>query len=229
MPPPSSLPAPRIALSDGMLELLKCLALALMVLDHTNRFVLDNGMPAFFQAGRVAFPLFAAVLGWNLARPGLAESGAGRRMVKRLFGFGLIATLPYAGLLGYQWWQLNILFTLGAGAAVVLLLQTRRIVYMLAGAALFAVSGAFVDYAWVGVALCVTSWAYFRWPSWLTLLAWIASVASLFFINGNFTALLALPLLWLASGKAVRFPRYRNFFYWFYPLHLAVLGMLAYT
>ncbi len=217
----------QLRLSDGMLEALKFLALLLMTLDHVNRFVLDGGMPAFFYLGRLAFPLFAAVLGWNLARPGLIESGAGLRVLKRLLLFGAIATIPYAGMLGYQWWQLNILFTLGAGAAVILLISKRRASCMILAAALFAASGAVVDYAWYGVAVCVASWMVSKRPTWMSLLAWIAALASLAVINGNYVALLAAPLLCCAAGKDLRFPRWRNFFYWFYPLHLFVLGLLA--
>jgi hypothetical protein len=227
MPPSISFTAPQIKLSDGMLEALKFLALVLMVLDHTNRFVLGGSVPAFFYAGRLAFPLFAAVLGWNLARPGLIESGVGARMLKRLFLFGLAAAIPYSGMLGYHWWQLNILFTLWAGVAIVLLIRTPHIAGMILAAALFAVSGMMVDYAWYGIAVCITSWAYSSRPTWLNFFSWIASLASLVVINGNFAALLAIPLLLLASGKDVRFPRYRHFFYWFYPLHLVVLGALA--
>jgi hypothetical protein len=227
MPAPTPLTPPQIRLSDGMVEAIKFLALSLMVLDHTNRFVLDESMPAFFYLGRLAFPLFATVLGWNLARPGLLESGAGLRIVKRLLLFGLAATIPYAGMLGYHWWQLNILFTLGAGAAIVLLIQRRQAAAVVLAFALFIVSGTLVDYAWYGVAACVASWAWCRQRTWTAFLAWIATIGSLVFINQNFAALFAVPLLLLASGKNVRFPRYRYFFYWFYPLHLVLLGLLA--
>ncbi|MDQ9169466.1 TraX family protein [Oxalobacteraceae bacterium R-40] len=227
MPQPNSHFSPQLRLSDGMIEALKFLALVLMVLDHTNRFVLGGSMPSFSYVGRLAFPLFAAILGWNLARPSLSESGADRRMLKRLFLFGLAASIPYVGLLGYQWWQLNILFTLWAGAAIVLLIKSRQPAAMLLAAVLFALSGTMVDYAWYGVAVCIASWAYSRQPTWISFLAWIACIASLVVINHNFAALFAVPLLLFASGKEVRFPRYRNFFYWFYPLHLVLLGFLA--
>jgi hypothetical protein len=227
MPQPISFPPPQITLSDGMVELMKFLALVLMVLDHTNRFVLDNGMPSFFYLGRLAFPLFATILGWNLARPGLLESGAGSRMLKRMCLFGLAAAIPYAGMLGYHWWQLNILFTLAAGAAIVLLIQMRHVAAVVLAVALFIVSGMLVDYAWSGVAVCIASWAYCRRPTWMRFMIWVAAIASLVLINHNFAALFTVPLLLCASGKDVRFPRYRHFFYWFYPLHLALLGLLA--
>ena len=227
MPHSLLLNPPQIRLSDGMLEALKCLALILMVLDHANRFVLGGSVPAFFYLGRLAFPLFAAVLGWNLARPGLIDSGAGARVLKRMLLFGAIATIPYAGMLGYHWWQLNILFTLAAGTAVILLIAKRSAASAILAVILFAVSGVTVDYAWYGVALCVASWTLSRRPTWPSFSAWIAALASLAVINGNYVALLAAPLLWCVSGRDLRFPRYRYFFYWFYPLHLLVLGVLA--
>jgi hypothetical protein len=206
---------------------MKFLALGLMVLDHANRFVLDDGMPSFSYLGRLAFPLFATILGWNLARPGLLDSGAGSRMVKRMCLFGLAAAIPYAGMLGYHWWQLNILFTLAAGAAIVSLIHRRQTATIALAVVVFILSGMLVDYAWSGVAVCVASWVYCRQPTWTGFLVWIAAIASLVLINHNFAALFVVPLLLFASGKEVRFPRYRHFFYWFYPLHLALLGLLA--
>lgn len=225
---PSVLPPPvQIQLSDGMVEALKFLALVLMVLDHINRFVLGGNVPTFFYLGRLAFPLFAVILGWNLARPGLFDPGAGSRMLKRLFLFGLVASFPYNAMLDYQWWQLNILFTLWAGAAIIYLFRKQDVASIVLAAALFAGSGMVVDYAWHGVTVCITSWAYCRRPTWLSFFGWIASIASLAFINGNFLALLSVPILLFASRKEIRFPRYRYFFYWFYPFHLAVLGLVG--
>lgn len=220
-------PLAQVQLSDGMVEALKFLALVLMVLDHTNRFVLDGNVPMFFYLGRLAFPLFAIILGWNLARSDLFDSGAGSRMLKRLFLFGLVASFPYNVMLGYQWWQLNILFTLWAGAAIVHLVRKQDVASIVLAVALFAGSGMVVDYAWYGVAVCITSWTYCRRPTWLSFFAWIASIASLTLINGNFLALLSVPIFLFASRKEIRFPRYRYFFYWFYPLHLAVLGLVG--
>ncbi|MGV3742896.1 MAG: TraX family protein, partial [Burkholderiaceae bacterium] len=189
MPHSLLLNPPQIRLSDGMLEALKYLALVLMVLDHANRFVLGSSVPGFFYLGRLAFPLFAVVLGWNLARPGLIDSGAAARVLKRLLLFGAIATIPYAGMLGYHWWQLNILFTLAAGTAVILLIAKRSAASMVLAAILFAISGMAVDYAWYGVAVCVASWMLSRRPTWLSFSAWIAALTSLAVINGNYIAL----------------------------------------
>jgi hypothetical protein len=227
MPQPFVLSPPQIRLSDGALEALKYLALVLMTLDHANQFLLNESMPAFYVMGRLAFPLFAFILGWNLARPGLVESGAGNRILKRLFWYGLAATLPYAYLMDYAWWPLNILFTLWGGTAIVLLLMRQDDRFTLAAVFLFLISGAFVDYQWFGIAVCVSSFIFCRRPTWTNFAFWTGSLASLAIINHNLAALLAVPLLVLASSWTLHIPRLKHFFYWFYPAHLVLIVLLS--
>ena len=58
-----------LVLSSGAVEILKWTAAALMVGDHINKYLLHGSEPLLFDAGRLAMPLFAIVLGYNLARP----------------------------------------------------------------------------------------------------------------------------------------------------------------
>lgn len=71
-------------------------------------------MPGLSEAGRVAFPLFALVMAYNLAQPGADAV----KSVRRLDTWGLIAQPIHALAFGY-WPQLNILLTFALCAAAI--------------------------------------------------------------------------------------------------------------
>jgi hypothetical protein len=100
---------PRLVIPNGSVEALKWLALVLMTGDHVNKYLLNGTVPALFDAGRLAMPIFAFVLAYNLARPGNLERGVYRRTITRLGLFGVVSTpicIALGGLL-YGWWPLN--------------------------------------------------------------------------------------------------------------------------
>lgn len=94
---------PRLAIADGTVEALKWLGLVLMTLDHVNKYALHERVPALFYAGRLAMPIFAFVLAFNLARPGRLASGAYGRVALRLGAFGALASAPFVALDGLAW------------------------------------------------------------------------------------------------------------------------------
>jgi hypothetical protein len=129
-------PEPRaVVIADGTLEAIKWLALLLMTADHVNKFLFAERLPGVYEAGRIAFPLFAFVLGYNLARPRAIESGAYARTAKRLIAYGALAEVPFVAMVG--WWPLNILFTLLLAVLVVWLLQAGGTSKVVAALALF--------------------------------------------------------------------------------------------
>ena len=73
-----------LRVADGTLEALKWLALVLMALDHTNKFLFKEKLPVLFEMGRLAMPTFAFVLAYNLTRPGAFAAGAHVRTMGRL-------------------------------------------------------------------------------------------------------------------------------------------------
>ena len=54
---PASLRAPALAFTDGGLEAVKWLALACMLLDHVDKYLLGAAEPALFAVGRLALPV----------------------------------------------------------------------------------------------------------------------------------------------------------------------------
>jgi len=221
--------APPLVLSSGSLEALTWLALLLMPLDHVTKHLLHASVPELFAAGRLALPLFGFVLGYNLARPGALVSGGYSRTARRLAIFGTIATIPFIALggLGWGWWPFNIMATLLVATLCAWLIEVGGPARLVAAAAVFIVGGALVEFWWPGLAVCLMAWAHCRRPSWLRLVLWIGALASLYVINRNLWALVALPLIFPAGHVKLNVPRGRLGFYVYYPTHLAVLWGLA--
>jgi hypothetical protein len=217
---------PRVQIADGTLQALKWLAVALMVIDHVNKYLLDWSVPAMFAAGRLAMPIFALCLAYNLARPGTLASGAYGRTMRRLAIGAAIATLPFIGLgklLLASWWPLNILATLLVATAVMYLLEAGGGRRRSLAAAVFIVGGGLVEFWWPAIALAAAAHAYFRAPSWSALAVVTASTVALSLINGNWWAFAGVALVLVATRVQLRVPRLQRCFYVVYPAHLAAL------
>lgn len=218
----------RLAIHNGTLEAIKWLALVLMTMDHMNKYLFDQNLPGFSEAGRLAMPLFGFVLAYNLARPEALQQGMYGRAMKRLVFSGLIATpffmariMPLA-----NWWPLNIMFTLLVATGTIYLLRRGGVVFFLCALVLFIAGSAFVEFSWFGVGYCIAAWWYCAARGERSLLLWIVTAALLYFINQNFWALAAVPVILLAPHFRIQVPRIRFAFYAYYPVHLAVLLLL---
>jgi hypothetical protein len=216
-----SLAAPRLVVADGTLEALKWLGLVLMALDHVNKFLFAEKLPVIFELGRIVVPLFGFVLAYNLARPSALKSGAYVRTMKRLVLFGLLASPMFVALVGG--WPLNILFMLLVAVAIMYLVERGGRARTTAAVLLFVFAGGFVEFWWFGLAYCLAAWAYCRQPSVGRVAVWILATASLYVVNDNLWALVALPIIFMAPQVPIDVPRWRWVFYGFYPAHLAVL------
>lgn len=220
-------PTWRLQVSDGTLEGVKWLALLSMVYDHVMRLLFMGPVLGPVTAfGRLAFPLFAFIFAYNLARPGV-DDRVYRRMVLRLVGFGLLALPASIYLTGSQ--TLNILFTFAASVTLLWVLRLRPLWFAVPVALLFfAVAGTQVEYGWQGLVLTL-SFFYFTWRG-LTLdsvAVLAAGFTALALSNGNHWGTLSLPIILAASQVKLPFPRNRWFFYIFYPAHLTVIALLA--
>ncbi|TKW70533.1 MAG: conjugal transfer protein, partial [Bradyrhizobium icense] len=102
-------------------EVLKWLAVVLMTCDHAAKVIYGGYVPGLSEAGRVAFPLFALVMAYNLAQPGADAV----KSVRRLGMWGLIAQPAHALAFGY-WLPLNILLTFALCAAAIYAAGQRR-------------------------------------------------------------------------------------------------------
>jgi TraX protein len=219
---------PRLVIPDGSLEALKWLALVLMTLDHVNKYLLHSTLPAMFNAGRIAMPVFAIVLAHNLARPGALATGSYRRAIKRMAIAGTVTTLPFVALggLGWGWWPLNIMFTFLVATGAMALIDSGQTAKRIAAAALLGIGGLFVEFWWPALALLMATWSYTNRPNWAAVTVGVAGLASLHWINHNDSAWAALPLVLLASRTNLPLPKLRWVFYVFYPAHLALIWLV---
>jgi hypothetical protein len=227
IPAPANLP--RLQLADGTVEALKWLAFVLMVIDHINKYVLHDRYPVMFALGRSALPLFAFVLGYNLARPGALTSGRYARTLARLAIAGAAASVPFMELGGllWRWWPLNVMAMLAVATGIIWLLDRNGWSGKVGAAALFVVGGSSVEFWWPGIAVCVAAWIYCRRPRCLALACWIAAVALLSVINGNHWAFAALPIIFISPSLRLPILRLRHAFYVLYPTHLVCIWVLV--
>ncbi|EJE4509692.1 type-F conjugative transfer system pilin acetylase TraX, partial [Escherichia coli] len=105
--------------SPGQRDIIKTVALVLMVLDHIN-LIFQLKQEWMFLAGRGAFPLFVLVWGLNLSRHAHIRQPA----INRLWGWGIIAQFAYY-LAGFPWYEGNILFAFAVAAQVLTWCETR--------------------------------------------------------------------------------------------------------
>ena len=222
---------PKLLLKDGTIEALKWLALVLMVLDHTNKYVFAEKLPYIFEAGRIVMPLFVFVLAYNLARPGALKHGVYIRTIKRLGLFGILATPAFIGLGGLvsSWWPLNIMFALLVMTTTICLLDSHTIGGNIVAGIVFIIGGSSVEFWWPSIAIGVAVWSYCKTPSLHSIFIAIAALAALRVINGNDWALAVIPIAVLSCFVTVPMPRFQWAFYIFYPLHLSVLLAITKT
>lgn len=216
-------------ITDGGLELIKWVALILMTGDHVNKFLYAGAHELLFDAGRLVMPLFAAVLGVNLARPLAIATGAADRTVGRLLAMGTVATVPFFLLGGdvVAGWPLNILFTLAVGALCIQFGQTRWKASRSLAIGTFIIGGALVEFWWAGPGLLLGAWYLARNDTKAALAFLIPSFIFLCLINWNLWALMSIPVFWICAQVSVRIPRQKAFFYSYYPAHLAVIYLLS--
>lgn len=205
-------------------ELLKWIALVLMTGDHAAKVFAGGYIPVVSELGRVAFPLFALVMAYNMAQPGADAA----RTLRRLLPWALVAQPVHAWAFG-SFLPLNVLWTFALFAACLALHQRGLTSWAVL---LFAAGGLFVDYQWTGVGVVICWWAFYRWhaagsrPMFVCTVLAFLSLLALCVFNGNAWALLAIPLLQIARWH---WPvqRTRWAFYAYYVSHLALFAAMG--
>lgn len=216
---------------------LKWLAAFAMLLDHISVALMigsPNGTPtlsfaalAFRGVGRLAFPIFCFLL-----VEGFYHTGNIKKYMGRMALFSVISEIPFDLAISgsfVNWRYQNVYFTLLIGLWVMYGIQQVDKRY--AGLDLGELLKIVVVAAGCGAAVLLKS-DYHMYG--------ILFIVILYFLRGNkskqtifgilmaaceFTAVLAFIPIWFYNGQAGK-NRFRYFFYWFYPAHLLVLGVL---
>ena len=219
--------------SPGQRDIIKTVALVLMVLDHANR-ILHLDQAWMFLAGRGAFPLFALVWGLNLSRHAHIRQPA----INRLWGWGIIAQFAYY-LAGFPGYEGNILFAFAVAAQVLTWCETRSGWRTAAAILLMALWGPLsgTSYGIAGLLMLAVSHRLYRAEDRAERLALVACllavIPALNLATSDAAAVAGLVMTVLTvglvscAGKSL--PRFwpGDFFPVFYACHLAVLGVLA--
>lgn len=238
-------------LSSGQQEALKWLAIITMTLDHVNKLIFHNDYPALLWLGRLAFPLFAFLIAYNLTMREVKPT----RYLYPLFLFAIF-TQPV-----FMWASNeitgNILFTLYLGILYVglyPLLQNHlpKMVTHFLLIIILSIPSLQVQYGPVGVFLIPVLVAFLKKPTppaYMGLCLYLVAVNIVsgssilaFFVSplhGLYTILSGIepyafvPLLLFAIviffSRLPLMLRRANpwFFYVFYPAHLLVLHLIA--
>lgn len=233
-----------LAHGDGRrIDAIKLFALACMIGDHFNTIFCNREIAILYILGRLAFPLFAVVFGFNLARnPNRLQDTTRRTFIAGVFSQPFYM-LAFAHQAWVPWYGLNILFAFGA-AGMVLLLWRKQTFFSCAGAVLFLAGFSVLlepdSYGLAGLVLILSS--YYCSVHAATRKAVIGSVVwwtALLIINRHHIVFMIgiAFLVWIAINLCVLFDYVKSIqgrfmprraFYWIYGGHLALLWGIAF-
>lgn len=224
------------------LEAAKWIALIAMTIDHYGNIVRPEIYTETHLIGRVAYPLFAWIVGTRLAwNPSLAGG-----YLKNLVVWALISQ-PFFVLAGREWWDGNILFTLALGVAAVSVLGGGRTDRFSRSSLARA-----IDLRGIGLAIAILALSIFTEygpfgvavvpaAAWITtrnatLGVWSAGPLGLlsnvvlwppFLVAEDFAALFASLITVATTQLRIPLPRLpKYFFYAYYPSQLLAFHLL---
>ena len=184
--------------------------------------------------GRLAMPLFAFTFGYSLTNFTFKNAQSVRMLLFRLLITALISSIPYIYLQSPSnavgIWPLNINFyVLSCCTYSVYKYMEKNYIASSSQQHSFIIGGMVVEYFWAGLLLkpfLLTIFA--KRPNWKNILLIVFSLTLLIDLNGNFYALLFLPIVYFAPYLNVKCRRVKHVFYLLYPLHLFLLSGLKF-
>lgn len=210
--------------------IIKIIACVTMVLDHVKYAVPQVTCFATQYLGRIAFPLFAFLLG-----EGYCHTSNLKKYVQRLVIFAVVSQIPFVlfrTLVG-EWCMLNILVTLLFGLSTIVIWEKWD-----KPVAFFAIIGVVmmgqivkVDYGWYGV-LTVFILYVFRTRKKIRIGVFALLNATYYGIRGFFNGSIEGPILWIMTTLPVVLLLFYNgklgrktgyWYYVFYPVHMVIL------
>ena len=233
----NTLSRPGFSLSGTALKRIACLS---MLVDHLGASLLENGLfrcsaidprlvgldQLLRLVGRLAFPIYCFLL-----VEGFLHTHDFKKYALRMLGFALLSEFPFdwAFFSGVWWGHQNVYFTLLLGLLAMKALDTFRTgegtpdIRGILCAAVCTGAAALLrcDYDVMGMALILALYMT-RKDKRAQCIA--GAVFSLF----EPVAPLAFGLVWFYSGERGGSSKLEQWaFYWFYPAHIFVLGVLA--
>jgi hypothetical protein len=210
---------------------LKIIAVVTMLVDHIG-FLFFPEEVIFRIIGRISFPLFAFLIAEGFIKTKNVES-----YLKRLSLFAVISQVPFfffESLAGNNIFSLNILFSLGLGVLTLLIItKVKSMPIKILGVAGILALVYFVNlsYGIYGILSILGSYIFLKNRKAgilaLSILPFLETMrlflVNIFFLQ--FFAVLSLIPIYFYNGN--QGPKvHRLIFYWFYPVHLAVLSLI---
>lgn len=251
---PSNRPLSKIPFGGITSNMLRIIAVSLMVTDHIWATVMSFGSWMTY-IGRMAFPIFA----FQIAE-GFIHTSDVKKYAKRLLAFALISEIPFDLFTISTWlnpFHQNVMFTLLLGLLAIMVIDNLRksikektatpkniiVSVVLLGLIFIAAFFGFVDYSFWGVATVVMFYLLRDFPfAWLAQLVAMVLINVVFFEGQMFNvelfgrafeittqslAVLSLIPIWLYGGKKGRSSKVMQYgFYAFYPVHMIVLYLI---
>ena len=228
----------RCGFSGTTLKLIACIT---MLIDHIGASCIEArygtaehcpaGLTEFDLVlrliGRLAFPIFCFLL-----VEGFLHTHDVKKYIQRLLLFGLVSEIPFDMAFfrtPFYWEHQNVYWTLALGVIAMAAMQyfqdeEGNLTWksgLAAAVCALAAELAKTDYGAIGVALIVA--LYLTWNSRKKQCI-IGAIMMLF----ELTAPVAFLLVWHYNGERGYCPKWaQKAFYLFYPVHLAMLGMIA--
>ena len=211
---------------------IKLIAVATMFLDHVGMLFFPEGL-ILRIVGRLSFPLFAFLIA-----EGFEKTSDVKRYLGRLVTFAVVSQIPYSIFLqasGLSPARLNIFFTLAAGLLALILIRRLSPWYSFTSVVLLLLIAEFFpfDYDGYGILTVLASSMFLRFRAagslLLVCLPLFRTIAQFFsgLLSLQLYATLSIPIIALYNGeRGAKLPR--QFFYWFYPVHLLFLVFIWY-
>lgn len=200
--------------------MLKYIAILSMLLDHINKIVYNNEYIILTLIGRLAFPLFI----YLAVKSYMYYTRSKENYIFRVFIFACISIPFYNYGFVIDLFPLNIFFTITLGLSALYMIEKKYFYFVWVPFAL----ALYVDYSFYGVLCFFAFYSYMKFESNLTYFYLVLSLLLLNPINEVFYLFVLLPLILIDMRFKIDYKSSLNkyFFYGFYPLHVAFLGLL---
>lgn len=216
---------------------IKIIACFTMVLDHIKYAIPSTNNFVTVYLGRLSFPLFAFLIS-----EGFTHTSNLKKYYKRLLLFGVVSQIPFMlfRTLTGEWKLLNIMFTLLLGLMCITIYEKESRKWIsIPAVIIISIFGDLinVDYSWFGVLLVFLIHLLKNKKVLLVITCSIVTFIFYYTLYGSIIFELKYLLLVICTMLSFGFimtyngkqgKKMKNFFYWFYPIHMLVVYGLSF-
>lgn len=222
-----------LSLNSNQIELLKWIALILMLGDHYSSIYIEDPFHILKITGRLVFPLFSIILVYNY----IYNTSNKLNFIKRLFIFAILSEpIHYFAFKDYfnNIWILNIFFTLTFGLLILYIFENtisfskiKKTFIYLCLILIFIPISLKLSYELTGLTLILITYYFLKKNSLLSLflLSINIYILNIFYdIKISFIGLFVILLCYIIPSINIKRIN-KWFFYLFYPIHLLLLKL----